>query len=79
MGKEERKLLVLELLGKSDLALPPKVIFLNLKKRGATFERRTLTNYLNELEEEGYIEQAADTPNYWQITDEGRRYLLSNK
>lgn len=57
MGKEERKEMVLDILRESDLALPPGVIFRNLKYRGATFERRSLDNYLQELLQEGYVEK----------------------
>lgn len=72
MAKEERKQQVLKLLGESGLALTPYVIFRNLKMRGATFERRTLTNYLNELLEEGRIQKigGGGDPLY-QITTEG--------
>jgi repressor of nif and glnA expression len=57
MGKEERMQLVIDLLAESNLALPPGVIFRNLKYKGATFERRTLMNYLQELHQEGLIEK----------------------
>ena len=50
MGKEERKRMVLGLLVESGLELPPAVIFDNLKRRGATFERRSVDNYLQELQ-----------------------------
>lgn len=57
MGKEDRKMQVLELLVESELALPPVVIFRNAKLRGATFERNTTNNYLNELADEGLIQK----------------------
>jgi repressor of nif and glnA expression len=56
MGKEERKTIVLRLLDESNLSLTPYVLFRNLKDRGATFERRTLGNYLRELVEDGFVE-----------------------
>lgn len=72
MAKEERKQQVLKLLGESGVALTPYVIFKNLKMRGATFERRTLTNYLNELLDEGRIQKIADGGDpLYQITPEG--------
>jgi repressor of nif and glnA expression len=57
MGKEQRMAKVLELLQESDLALPPGVIFRNLKYRGVTFERRTLDNYLEELVDDGMVQK----------------------
>jgi len=76
MGKEERKAQVLVLLDESDLALTPYVLFRNLKMRGATFERRTLGNYLGELTEEGRIEKLdVDGDPLYQITDAGRDSL----
>jgi len=55
MAKEDRKQLVLDILIESDLALPKAAIFRNLKVRGATFERRSVDNYLSELAEEGLV------------------------
>jgi len=76
MGKEERKAQVLKILHESDLALTPYVLFKNLKFRGATFERRTLGNYLNELISEGKIEKLeVDGDPLYQITDTGRAAL----
>lgn len=57
MGKEDRKRRVLKLLADSGLALPPAVIFRNVKLRGATFERRIINDYLKELAEDGLIEK----------------------
>jgi len=77
MGKEERKEQVLEILAQSDLALTPYVLFRNLKMRGATFERRTLGNYLAELVDENRVErlefEQRDT--LYQITNKGRQSL----
>jgi len=55
MGKEDRKRRVLSLLAETRLALPPAVIFRNVKFRGADFERRSVNNYLSELQEEGMV------------------------
>lgn len=55
MGKEDRKEQVLRILVESGFALPPVVIFRNAKLGGATFERRSVNNYLNELVEEGRV------------------------
>lgn len=77
MGKEERKRIVLRLLVESGLDLPPQVIFHNCKKRGATFERRSVDNYLSELQDEGYVERVPDTQGFYRATDEGRDYYLN--
>lgn len=72
MGKEDRKQQVLKLLADSGLALTPYVIFRNLRMRGATFERRTLSNYLNELVDEGRVEKLdVNGDPLYRITDEG--------
>jgi len=55
MGKEDRKRRVLSLLVETNLALPPAVIFRNVKYRGADFERRSVNNYLSELADEGLV------------------------
>ena len=45
--------------------------------RGSTFERRTLSNYLSELVEEGRVEKIVqeDETNLYRITEEGRESL----
>lgn len=80
MGKEERKQQVLQILDESGLALTPYVLFRNAKMRGSTFERRTLSNYLSELVEEGRVEKIVqdDETNLYRITDEGRKSLSSD-
>jgi len=56
MGKRERKELVLTFLSETRLALPPKVIFRNLRlKHNATFSEKSLNNYLSELEAQDFI------------------------
>ncbi|MFD1588464.1 hypothetical protein ACFR9U_15905 [Halorientalis brevis] len=57
MGKEDRKRLILKVLADGGFALPPVVIFRNAKLRGATFERRSVNNYLTELTEEGLVQK----------------------
>lgn len=74
MGKEERKRMVLGLLVESGLELPPAVIFHNLKERGATFERRSVDNYLDELRDEGLIERTNEAKGYNRATEKGRKY-----
>jgi repressor of nif and glnA expression len=72
MGKEERKRMVLGLLVESGLELPPAVIFDNLKNRGATFERRSVDNYLQELREDGFVERTDENKGYNRATEKGR-------
>jgi predicted transcriptional regulator len=78
MGKEERKRQVLKLLVESGLDLPPAAIFHNCKKRGSTFERRTVDNYLSELLKEGYVKKVDESKGYYSATQEGRDYYLNN-
>jgi len=80
MGKEERKQQVLQILDESGLALTPYVLFRNAKMRGSTFERRTLSNYLAELVDEGRVEKIVqeDETNLYRITEEGRKSLPSD-
>lgn len=77
MGKEERKRQVLQLLVESNLDLPPQVIFHNCKQRGATFERRSVDNYLKELAEDGFVEKVPDTRGFYRATDKGRNYYFN--
>lgn len=77
MGKEERKRQVLGLLVESGLALPPSVIFYNAKRRGATFERRSVDNYLDELQQEGRVTKEDEKRGYYVATEKGRDYYLN--
>jgi hypothetical protein len=85
MSKEDRKSLVLQYLVHTRLALPPSVLFRNLRLRqNATFSESTLGNYLDELREEGLITridpeamvdrevvEIDDGRGYWMATDGG--------
>lgn len=89
VAREERLRLVLKYLVETESALPPAVIFRNLKLRGATFERRSVTYFLGDLHERGLAEKvdtgalesgrvvAADhgEPGYWMATDAGRQLV----
>jgi len=53
---EERREVVLEFLDEHDLALSPTAIFRGLKtQRGITFSKRTTSECLSDLLEEGYV------------------------
>jgi hypothetical protein len=85
MGKEDRKQMVLQFLAETRLALPPAVLYRNLRLRqNATFSAKSLDNYLDELESEGYllrvkpqsleqreIEPIEDGRGYWLVTEAG--------
>jgi repressor of nif and glnA expression len=59
MTKEDRKQQVLDLLMETEMALPPAVLFRNLKLRGATFEYRSVKTYLAELTADGYVRKVS--------------------
>jgi Fe2+ or Zn2+ uptake regulation protein len=77
MGKEERVRQVLGLLVEAELDLPPRVILHNCKQKGATFERRTVQRYLEELMEEGYVKKVEGTDGYYRATEAGRDYYFN--
>jgi len=86
MGKQDRKALVLQYLVHTRLALPPAVLYRNLRLRqNATFSESTLKNYLDELEAEGLIKRVdpekmterevvavENGRGYWMATERGR-------
>ena len=58
MGKSDRKDLVVQFLAETRLALPPAVLYRNLRLRqNATFSEKSLSNYLTELEEDGLVKR----------------------
>ena len=91
MAPEDRKLAVLRFLAEYGLALPPAVIYRNIRyHHNATFKRRVTDNYLSELVEEGLarriepepledrqlVDASEDTRKaYYIVTEEGRDYL----
>ena len=83
MSKEDRKALVLQYLVHTRLALPPSVLYRNLRLRqNATFGSSTLDNYLEELHEEGLITridpEAMEDRELVEI-DEGRGYWVATE
>jgi hypothetical protein len=89
MSKEDRKEQLLEVLVDMGGALPPSVLWRNARFRGARFARRTTTEYLRELREEGYVNRVdpaaledrrietmdGDGDGYWLPTDAGRQRI----
>ena len=58
MGKSDRKDLVVQFLAETRLALPPAVLYRNLRLRhNATFSEKSLSNYLSELEADGLVKR----------------------
>lgn len=86
MSKEDRKALVLQYLVHTGLALPPAVLYRNLRLRqNATFSESTLGNYLDELDAEGLVTridpeamverkvvEIDEGRGYWTATERGR-------
>lgn len=86
MSKEDRKALLLAYLVHTGLALPPSVLYRNLRlHQNATFGEKTLHNYLDELGDEGLVKridpaameqrkvvEIDDGRAYWMATDAGR-------
>ena len=54
---------------------PPTPVFENLRLSGATFSKTPVRWKLDELEDAGYVEKILESKGYYQITDEGRRYV----
>jgi len=92
MVKSERKELVLQFMEEHPLALPPVLIYRNLRlHRSLRVGKETVKNYLTELEEEGLVlridkqalddgeikEADADDRAYYIINDKGREFLRS--
>lgn len=85
MGKSHRKEVVLAFLDEYRLALPPTVLYRNLRLlENATFSQNTMENYLWELEADGLVKRVdpkqledrqIETPDdgrgYWLITEAG--------
>lgn len=75
MPKAERKKQVLQLLADSGLALPPRAVYVNLVREGATYSYKTVHRHLQELRDDGLVENPPEKEDYYLITDEGRAYL----
>jgi DNA-binding PadR family transcriptional regulator len=70
---------LLELLDEDDMALPPKTILINFKRKlSDPPSRSTLFRAIEDLEENGYIERYPTAETHYVITDKGREYLRGN-
>lgn len=93
MGKEDRRRIVLSALAETGWAMPPAVVFRNLKlHQNISFEKRSVKTYLSEFVDEGLLRRVDpahlenrelvdaddDARQAWYIiTEEGRDYLRS--
>ncbi|WP_424001156.1 hypothetical protein ACOZ4I_15615 [Haloarcula salina] len=90
MTKEDRRQQLLEFMKEHPLALPPLLIYRNLKlHKDVTFTADSVRNYLDEFAEEGLVlmvekepldegklvEAEAGTRPYYIISEDGRDYL----
>jgi hypothetical protein len=63
MAKQERRLVLLNFLADTKLAMPIGVIYRNLRYHvGITFSRPSIRNYLNECLEEGLVRRVKPEP-----------------
>lgn len=76
MAKEDRKRVILRYLDENDVALPPKVLYDNLiEYRDITFSYQTVKRLVREMRDNGRLRQLDYGKGYYQITDDGRRFL----
>ena len=89
MGKEERRAVVLEFLARHELALPPAVIYRNLRfHHNITFSSKTIDSYLQHFVDQGKVRRVDpgalskrelvdvdDSRGYYLITDEGKQSI----
>lgn len=78
MGKQERQELILSILAHTKLVLPPKVIYVNLQRNGATFGERTVNRHLSELQDLGLVAKIDEQRGYYEITEKGLDHLNQN-
>ena len=81
MGKSDRKGLVLRFLAETRLALPPVVMYRNLRLRqNATFSEKSLGNYLAELEADALVKRvdpsALEDREIKPVEEDSRGYYL---
>jgi Fe2+ or Zn2+ uptake regulation protein len=76
---DERGMAVLELLARTELALPPTPVYENLRLNGETFSKRTVYRKLDTLAEEGLVERVLDGKGYYQATDAGQEFVSEHR
>lgn len=76
MEPNRRDAAILEYLADVSLALPPKVLYYNMKfDREITFSERTLKRRLKLLMEAELVDRVDGTDGYYRISDTGREYV----
>lgn len=76
MEPNRRDEAILKYLAEVELALPPKVLYYNMKEgREITFSERTLKRRLKLLMEGGLVERVEGTDGYYRLSDDGRGHL----
>jgi Fe2+ or Zn2+ uptake regulation protein len=71
---------ILEYLADVGLALPPKVLYYNMKSdRDITFSERTLKRRLKLLMEAEFVDRVDGTDGYYRISSAGRSYVNRNR
>jgi Fe2+ or Zn2+ uptake regulation protein len=76
MEPNRRDVAILEYLADVSLALPPKVLYYNMKSdREITFSERTLKRRLKLLMEAGLVDRVDGTDGYYRISPPGREYV----
>jgi hypothetical protein len=76
MEPNRRDVAILEYLSDVNLALPPKVLYYNMKvDRDITFSERTLKRRLRLLMEEELADRVDGTDGYYRIAPDGREHV----
>jgi Fe2+ or Zn2+ uptake regulation protein len=76
MEPNRRDVAILEYLVDVSLALPPKVLYYNMKSdREITFSERTLKRRLKLLMEAELVDRVDGTDGYYRISPTGREYV----
>lgn len=76
MEPNRRDVAILEYLADVSLALPPKVLYYNMKSdREITFSERTLKRRLKLLMEAEFVDRVDGTDGYYRISGGGREYV----
>ncbi|WP_254821447.1 hypothetical protein [Haloglomus halophilum] len=76
MEPNRRDVAILEYLADVSLALPPKVLYYNMKSdREITFSERTLKRRLKLLMEAELVDRVDGTDGYYRIAPAGREYV----
>lgn len=70
--------LILELLGDTGVALNKRGMEVNLDLRDTPVSYSTIKRRVDELEDNGFLEDVGETGSYYRVSDRGRRYLTGS-